>query len=480
MPARERGQVFAGPGAQRLLIDDVGGSPEALGYLAERAATDLEVVQDTREIEGGVVDCIIIRLVDSLNRNVFDLYTGPCGGRPESGTCDQPAVQSINGVMPDCDGNLTINFLGAQAIDFADGGGIALDVPLGMADVCTGQDYLPDSEGNLPSDYPGECPPPEPPEPPEAPPATGGLPPISSACSALPFYDSFDESPVSGGWVVTSGNFDLEAGDSPGEPAGLEQPESPPDGGGGGGGGGGRPMPSGFPGLPPLQRATQVPGAPEGPQGPQGGPGPPPIMVPIDQSFAATDQSRRNVAIWNCDYDSSNPSGITMTTHFMMMAGPQINAGVILAYVAGPTSPRADGRPCYASVLINPISGFIECGGYNGMQYGMALGWPFPVGGVPIVGDWYQLQVQYIPNWYVPPGQPNQAQAKWNVILTGVTDKKFPTFEMSNGSTLNTYTQGKCGLTTNNAHTLFSWYRLEILPDILPNSPGAPIVGPHR
>lgn len=130
------------------------------GVVQLLGGTDLAVTSGMRLVGEVEVDAIVLGLVDNLNRNVYAFYSGPCGGRPESNTCTKPALQMINSVSPDCNGNLTIDFSGAQIYPYVDGGGLAVDLALGMADVCLGQDNLPDSDGNLPGDVEGTCPPP--------------------------------------------------------------------------------------------------------------------------------------------------------------------------------------------------------------------------------------------------------------------------------------------------------------------------------
>lgn len=44
--------------------------------------------------------------------NPFANYLGPCSQRPESGTCAKPGITSINGIEPDCNGNIDIDVVG--------------------------------------------------------------------------------------------------------------------------------------------------------------------------------------------------------------------------------------------------------------------------------------------------------------------------------------------------------------------------------
>jgi hypothetical protein len=425
-------------------LGKLGVDPPLTGVIQLLGATDLEVVQDTREVGGGIVDAIIIRLVDSLNRNVFGLYAGPCAGRPESGTCPRPAVESINGVAPDCDGDLTIEFLGAQALEFAAGGGIALDLALGMAETCLGQDNLPDGEGNLPGDYEGECPAPTPPQvPPEeggGPPPAGGLPPAAEGCVVLPYYDSFDGL-LPTPWTVINGHFAMEADDSPGEPYGLFVPAT---------GTGGIP---GLGGLPPWSRAART--------------APPPGMVPVNQSYSAVDPSQRCASVWNCDYDFMNLD-LTCTTHVKIMPGPQMNAGIILhGLQEGPFPVPLPAA--YHQFTIDIVNRFAALFVYNGATMVWSEAVYFLPGGVPVAGDWYQLTVRhYLDNGAIFPNNPRTHLIDFHV--TGVTDPAFKPLLWNHiywGDESSWWLAApftRFGLGAYNSHCRFSFFQLEATP----------------
>lgn len=48
----------------------------------------------------------------TVDYNPLQLFVGPCGQRPESGTCPRTPIESVNGAVPDCDGNIEIEFVG--------------------------------------------------------------------------------------------------------------------------------------------------------------------------------------------------------------------------------------------------------------------------------------------------------------------------------------------------------------------------------
>ncbi len=162
------------------------------------AGTDIEIVTKQVTIEDDVVDAVVIRLIDATaDRNPLAEYIGPCGKRPESQNCDRTGIQTINGVTPDCDGNLEIEFRNLTAANYAICGattaGIAIDQELGLSDVCPsrtpnrfqGDDYCnPSSESSvaLPPESSGSVDPPG---------SEGSQSSEAVVCEELPFSDCF-------------------------------------------------------------------------------------------------------------------------------------------------------------------------------------------------------------------------------------------------------------------------------------------------
>jgi len=71
------------------------------------------------------------------NYNPLQLFLGPCGQRPESGTCPKTPIESINGIAPDCAGNINIVFenFGATHL-FKNCGGIDIVSNNDLTDIC--------------------------------------------------------------------------------------------------------------------------------------------------------------------------------------------------------------------------------------------------------------------------------------------------------------------------------------------------------
>jgi hypothetical protein len=131
------------------------------GLVALEAGTDLTLEAAERVIEGETRTAVVFRLrAGETSRNVFDLYRGPCEGRPESQNCDSPCVEFLDAAQPDCDGNLEIEFRGDVHVGVPESGagGLVLDHELGLTDLCVERDRLPDSSGALPLQSEDDCP----------------------------------------------------------------------------------------------------------------------------------------------------------------------------------------------------------------------------------------------------------------------------------------------------------------------------------
>lgn len=104
-------------------------------------STDISVAVGYRNVEGyGLVKGLIFSLRGGgSNATVLQQYAGPCARRPENKNCSQRNIESINGVTPDCDGNIKLTFKDALQAILVGGytGGLTLDYGLGLATACT-------------------------------------------------------------------------------------------------------------------------------------------------------------------------------------------------------------------------------------------------------------------------------------------------------------------------------------------------------
>lgn len=124
------------------------------GLVHLKGSNTVSVTAETRTI-GAAVDrrVIVIAVDDNLGVITLEDLVGPCGQRPETRNCPAAPIEYINTVDPDCNGNITINFSGPVLTEYRLAGGIALDIGLGLADVCVTQECMPDADGTLCNEY---------------------------------------------------------------------------------------------------------------------------------------------------------------------------------------------------------------------------------------------------------------------------------------------------------------------------------------
>lgn len=92
---------------------------------------------ETVVVDGQNVDAIVFRLEGELQTfNPLEQFQGPCGQRPESGTCPKPPIETINGISPDCDGNINIVLDGFDAYPYVNCGGVDVISNTGLSEAC--------------------------------------------------------------------------------------------------------------------------------------------------------------------------------------------------------------------------------------------------------------------------------------------------------------------------------------------------------
>lgn len=99
----------------------------------------VEVLRQRVRIDDADVDAVVFRSNQndvSLNYNPYSYFLGTCGQRPESGTCPKPPIETINGISPDCAGNINLSFLNLVGQNFKDCGGIDIQTSLSLDRVC--------------------------------------------------------------------------------------------------------------------------------------------------------------------------------------------------------------------------------------------------------------------------------------------------------------------------------------------------------
>lgn len=178
-------------------VGKLGNATLLTGLVHLEAGNDIEIVKECRAVPSyppptGKDDCnvnipvlrevIVIRLRETVpigsagagQLNVYDHYRGPCSGRPESGTCGEPApIEMLASVQPDCCGNIDIIVRGCARIsavteeatldeddditDILDACGVIIDCGLGLSESCVTTDRLPAADGTLPSEVEDLC-----------------------------------------------------------------------------------------------------------------------------------------------------------------------------------------------------------------------------------------------------------------------------------------------------------------------------------
>lgn len=166
------------------------------------AVAPLTLKREPRMIDGQLQENVIVfslsqdaneLIQTATTESVFSQFAGPCGQRVGSKSCSDPQpIQTINGVEPDCDGVLTLDFKGCAVIgrNTADCG-IVVDCYLGLSDSCE-PGYLPDLDtGLLPIEHaPTLIPPVVTPDPDVPPDVSITIPPV--VVLSLPYCDTFE------------------------------------------------------------------------------------------------------------------------------------------------------------------------------------------------------------------------------------------------------------------------------------------------
>lgn len=146
-----------------LSLGKLHASESLTGLIRLVSGNDVRAYRETLVIDGQSRQAIVFDLEnkeDDVSRNLLQLYSGPCSGRPESNTCDGPApIEVVNTVRPDCCGNLFLEFRGCADISSVqnDTMGVIIDCGFGLSDACISSSGLPDSSGRLPIEFDDLC-----------------------------------------------------------------------------------------------------------------------------------------------------------------------------------------------------------------------------------------------------------------------------------------------------------------------------------
>lgn len=114
------------------------------GEVRLEGSSPLEVVTRNISVGGKSTTALVFRLSQtdaSLSYNPLSYFLGSCGQRPESDTCPKTPIETINGIAPDCDGNINIEFQNLVGENFTDCGGLDVLTPLSLAQICAGSTF---------------------------------------------------------------------------------------------------------------------------------------------------------------------------------------------------------------------------------------------------------------------------------------------------------------------------------------------------
>lgn len=101
------------------------------------AAEPIKISRETIEVGGVEKQALVFRLDGAVgDQTALKYFLGPCGQRPESGTCPKPAIETINGIQPDCAGNVNFVFDGFTGYPYTDCGGIDIISDIGLSEAC--------------------------------------------------------------------------------------------------------------------------------------------------------------------------------------------------------------------------------------------------------------------------------------------------------------------------------------------------------
>lgn len=400
------------------------------GLVTLAAGTDIEIVKEETSIEGEETSAIVIRLVNPTSvRNVLSDYIGPCGVRPESQNCSRLGIETINGVSPDCNGNITIDFRGFVAGPYDSCGseyaGVTLDQSIGIGDVCTtqdnrvteGDDYCDSASSSsseslssaslesISSESVGPVTPPS-----ESASAS------SEACEGLPFIDCFNGDTIHASWDLIVGGYALVVSDAP-------ETEICP-------------LPACIDYVNSISLSSSVSLA----SGCSAG---------ESRALRLTNKSRKNIMLWDdCGVAATLDTQVLVWCQFKN-SGPRQNAGVVLNYhlVAPFTQPRYE----YFVVQLNRDSNKIELLRYNGtiliIQNSVSPGVPFSL------TDWYEISATCT--------DAGGGNTQISVVVNSVTNAAWPQVSFTVLTSQWDAADGAHGVYTNRAVSDFEFWRVQ-------------------
>lgn len=405
---------------------------KALSGLVQLSAEQpLEIVREPRTINGIFYENVIVfRLrelpTDAATQNtesVFSQFAGPCGKRVGSRSCVDPQpLESINGLAPDCDGVLTLDFQGCAVVGKNNADcGVVVDCQYGLSETCA-PPFLPDLvTGKLPSEVPPVViPPPEPPEPPTPP--VNSISDSMNTLLALPYCDTFDDGFAYGFAPMDSSTWGMTLDDSPEEAYCCVGP-------------------------PPNFTAFGCESSISDSQSNS-------VSV-VDYSYGTANLvslSRTNIALFTLDVQSLYRKYTTDFKVVSLNTAGRNNAGIIVNY-------RLNSADLYTYVFAaldidNQVFGVYYFNGINAV--------PLSTVAVPLaaIDQWYHLEFTVTPN------ETTRTSVNFQAVLKGINDPLTDiAISTSLAGTLWEVDAGNAGFYTRRSASYFSYWRVdEALP----------------
>jgi hypothetical protein len=215
-------RALPNPTLSRLALQ--GSATEYSGLLQLIPGAPLRVRKEPQLINGKWQENVLVFGLEDTRANAseqsaFETFSGGCSPRVGSQNCGDPQpLQSINGIRPDCSGNVTLDFRGCAVVgrNSADCG-VIVDCNLSLEQSCR-PPYLPDiSDGQLPGARPPLIIPPVIPPGPDSDSASDSISEGFSSPLALPYCDTFDLITANSFNPVGPALFTFVADDSPAE-----------------------------------------------------------------------------------------------------------------------------------------------------------------------------------------------------------------------------------------------------------------------
>jgi len=390
------------------------------GLVRILAGPDIEIVREFVNVNDEEREALVIRLINALDgRSVLKDYIGPCGVRPESRNCLKEGVETVNGVRPDCNGNLNIIFNKLEATPYescgADDAGVIINQSLGIDDVCgdgtvnrfPGEDYCIESSSMSASSaasVDSESLSSESEEPPQPTPSESSE---AEVCVDLPFLEFFEPYQHLS-WDVRAGGFVLVDSFDPYEPSSDSLPSFA---------------------QPPSSSSLHA-----------------------GSAWQSTEGWQRNLAIFDdCGCDPAINHRVRTHLQLTNDSRSRINGGIVLNYHV--EDPMTNPLLQYFMVFLNRVTNKIEIKRYNGnmtiLEFTVSPGLPFSL------GTWYELDVTAVEHptvvgdVVISVSVRNLDNPGWPAVTTALQTSRYGT------------PSGKHGVVVDRAITTFGFWSLE-------------------